>query len=300
MASVGERLRKTREEQGREIARIAAEIRVQIGYLEAIEAGNLDRLPGGFFTRSFVRQYAECLKVPASEIEDDLEQWLSSKSLAEPPNLEPRLAPSGLEPITHMGVGRRPRSKVLSAVAALVVVITACAAIYSFWLRTQDSATLPKILPDPVPAGAVAPPPPFVERPEDSSELPAVAAEVPGRDPKPPSTAFSETGEGGPLWFEMAATDETWVRVSSGARTLFVGILESGDSRRFAGLEGAVLRVGNAGGLTISVNGGAAQPVGKRGQIRVVTLSPGKMEAEPPPRTRPVSGEEAPAGDGPA
>jgi cytoskeleton protein RodZ len=299
MASVGERLRNTREGQGRDIAEIAAEIRVQPRYIEAIEAGDLSALPGRFFTRSFVRQYAECLEIPASEIESDLERWLSSASVDEPPSLQPRNLPTGLAPISHMGAGRRQRSRVLGSLIALVAVIGGCAAVYSFWLRTQDSATLPTILPDPVPVEDVTPAPPAMPPPaEETPDLPPAAAVSAGGIPEPASSAPSVSGEGGPLWFEMTATDETWVRVSAGDRTLYVGILENGDSRRFSGIEEAVLRVGNAGGLTISVNGGAAQPVGQSGQIRLVTLTPGKMEAMPPPRARPDSEEEGSSSEG--
>ena len=77
------------------------------------------------------------------------------------------------------------------------------------------------------------------------------------------------------------------MRVRNGETTLFSGILQPGDSRRFEGLEQASLRVGNAGGLELAVNGEPGRMVGPRGQIRIVTLTPDAVNIAAPPRVRP-------------
>ena len=79
MGSVGEKLRQERESQGRDLAQVAAETRIGSDYLAAIEADDLECLPGGFFTRSFIRQYARLLGVPDSEIEQDLSRLLTEE-----------------------------------------------------------------------------------------------------------------------------------------------------------------------------------------------------------------------------
>ena len=122
MATVGNKLREARLEQGRDLSRIAGEIRVNPAYLEAIEKGDFDALPGAFFARSFVRQYAAELGIPFADIKEDLKRWLPAEPAAEPPRLRPNTPVAGLAPVTHMlEGGRRPRSKVFGAVAALVL-----------------------------------------------------------------------------------------------------------------------------------------------------------------------------------
>ena len=60
-ATIGEQLRLAREERGIPLREISDETRISIRYLEAIEADDFKRLPGGIFNRSFVKAYARCI-----------------------------------------------------------------------------------------------------------------------------------------------------------------------------------------------------------------------------------------------
>ena len=60
-ATIGEQLRLAREERGIALREISDETRISIRYLEAIEADDFKRLPGGIFNRSFVKAYARCI-----------------------------------------------------------------------------------------------------------------------------------------------------------------------------------------------------------------------------------------------
>ncbi len=60
-ATIGEQLRLAREERGIPLREISNETRISVRYLEAIEASDYKRLPGGIFNRSFVRAYARCI-----------------------------------------------------------------------------------------------------------------------------------------------------------------------------------------------------------------------------------------------
>lgn len=290
MPSLGDRLREERVKQGRDIAGIASDIRVNQSYLEAIEESRLDKLPGGFFTRSFIRQYAETLGIPLSSIESDMDSWLRREDEESQPNLEPKTMKTGLAPVVHViDGGRKPRRRVFGALAGLVVVVGACAGLYSLWMK-QQNVEPPPIFPDePLQTAAAAdppaetqqtPPPEAPELPADETDQEGVAGEPVVITPPPDSTG-GESIEGA-LWFEIRATEETWVRVKAGDRTLFVGILDDGEARRFTGLSMATMRVGNAGGLLLSASGRSAEAVGPRGQIRIVTLTPSRVSIEAP------------------
>lgn len=58
MVSFGENLRRERELRGIELAEIAAATKIGTRFLDALEQGRMDILPGGMFPRAFVRQYA--------------------------------------------------------------------------------------------------------------------------------------------------------------------------------------------------------------------------------------------------
>ncbi len=49
---------KIRTESGRTLEQIADTTKISIRFLRAIEAEDFDQLPGGIFTRSYLRQYA--------------------------------------------------------------------------------------------------------------------------------------------------------------------------------------------------------------------------------------------------
>jgi len=56
--TIGEQLRLAREERGVPLREVSDQTRISIHYLEAIEANEFNRLPGGIFNRSFVKAYA--------------------------------------------------------------------------------------------------------------------------------------------------------------------------------------------------------------------------------------------------
>src|SRR5215204_3672093 len=60
-SSIGEQLRLAREERGIGLREICDQTRISIHYLEAIEANDYKRLPGGVFNRSFIKAYARCV-----------------------------------------------------------------------------------------------------------------------------------------------------------------------------------------------------------------------------------------------
>jgi cytoskeletal protein RodZ len=59
MPTLGEELRHKREQRGISLAEIAEATRIGTRFLKAIETNNFSILPGGIFTRSFIRAYAK-------------------------------------------------------------------------------------------------------------------------------------------------------------------------------------------------------------------------------------------------
>ena len=58
MAEFGNSFRSARESRGLTIAEIAQETRISSRFLRAIEAEAFEELPGGVFSRGFIRTYA--------------------------------------------------------------------------------------------------------------------------------------------------------------------------------------------------------------------------------------------------
>lgn len=82
MSGIGEQLRTAREAKGLSISDIEKATKIQGRYLEAIENNEFDKLPGDFYVRAFIRQYAqvvgldgkELLSQYSGDIEEELEE----------------------------------------------------------------------------------------------------------------------------------------------------------------------------------------------------------------------------------
>ena len=65
---LGNKLREKRIALGYSLDDIQEKTKIQKRYLEAIEDGDFTRLPGSFYVRAFIRQYAELLEMNADEL----------------------------------------------------------------------------------------------------------------------------------------------------------------------------------------------------------------------------------------
>ena len=111
---VGAGLRQRREERRVSLRQIAASTKISPGALEAIERDDIKRLPGGIFTRAFVRAYA-------SELDLDPERTLA-EFLAQFPAAD-------VDPEASVGDQQPERSNVLRMAAQAAVVLLPLAAL---------------------------------------------------------------------------------------------------------------------------------------------------------------------------
>jgi cytoskeletal protein RodZ len=77
--SIGEKLRLAREARGIALREISEQTRISIRYLEAIEADDYKRLPGGIFNRSFIRAYAKFVGVEEHSALEDYARTLRER-----------------------------------------------------------------------------------------------------------------------------------------------------------------------------------------------------------------------------
>src|SRR5712691_11326649 len=93
MTSVGKQLRSAREDQERSLAEIAEGLCITQRYLRAIEEDDLASLPGVFFYKSFVKQYASILNVDLKLLQPGIEALCPSP--VEPAEAAP------VQPVRH-------------------------------------------------------------------------------------------------------------------------------------------------------------------------------------------------------
>ncbi len=284
MISLGERLRRERVARGIELPQIVEETKIHTRYLQALEEGDLKTLPGIIFARSFARQYARCIGLDQKEIEADLQRFLFAEATPEEPPAPKSVLPR-IPAMPSEGLPGSPR--LWGVMLALIAVLAACTVLYAIWASWGISAAAPTKDRGGADAAKTAP----VASP--SRQPAAGAIETRGQtESQPPQTGAGEERDPavapapGAVQVQITAKESTWLSASSAGRTLFTGTLEAGRTQTFSAQERMRLRIGNAGGLEVSLNGKPVGPIGPRGQTRVVVLTVDGAEIlTPPPAT---------------
>src|SRR5689334_18058243 len=142
MNSVGRILRSARERQGRAVAEIADELCLTQQYLRAIEEDDVKSLPGTFFYKNFVKQYAAIVDVKEAEIRAGIEALAAA---VEEPPLPGTLAQPPLRPMDPIVADSNRRyfanARLGLSVAGLAVVLMACSGFYAWWMRPKEIAS---------------------------------------------------------------------------------------------------------------------------------------------------------------
>ena len=81
-----------------------------------------------------------------------------------------------------------------------------------------------------------------------------------------PAPATSTPAPLGPHQIEIRLTERSWLRVAIDGNTALEGIFPAGTTRTFTG-KVADVRAGNAGGVTVGLNGRPPAPMGKEGDV---------------------------------
>ncbi|MCD5322755.1 MULTISPECIES: helix-turn-helix domain-containing protein [Pontibacillus] len=77
---IGARLKEARESQNMSLEDVQNETKIQTRYLQAIEKGNFSIMPGKFYTRAFIRQYAEAVGLDPEALMEEHKGELPSSS----------------------------------------------------------------------------------------------------------------------------------------------------------------------------------------------------------------------------
>jgi cytoskeletal protein RodZ len=231
MGSFGDNLRRERELRGVSLREIADNTKISLRFLEALEEGRVDVLPGGLFPRSFVRQYATFVGLdPDRTVADFLAQHGQPETEKRPPPAERR---AWLSP-----------GAVFFAAVALVAAFLVLRRPGGEEERRRAAAATPTpvpVAPAVLPTDRVYPPPI------------SIAPPAPPRDT---------------LVLTMTAEQSCWVEVRADGEIVINRVLAEGESETLEALGEIVLSVGNAGGLALRVNDQPALPLGRSGEVR--------------------------------
>jgi cytoskeleton protein RodZ len=124
------------------------------------------------------------------------------------------------------------------------------------------------------PAGEAPPAPPASEPAADTSAVPAPAVPPappapvrPAGESIPAAIATLAADVASPYRLVARTTEPTWIRVRTGDGRSSEETLAAGEMREWVSEQPFVLTVGNAGGVSLELNGRMLPPLGARGAV---------------------------------
>ena len=235
-----ERLRRAREKAGLSIEELSARTKIQISLLEAIEAGNFERVPGGLFVRGFLRAYAREVGL---EPEAVVAEYLEEYELGTPAPVEetPIRYVNDAQEEDDTAAGAWSWRKVLPAAFVAGVLI----AVLSFL------GDAPKTAPAAEP-GAVA----------TSGQNPA---------PPQPQPAPARPSE---LTMTIRAKRAVWVAAMADGQKAIYRVLQADERATLHAREQIAARIGDADAFEYTINGAPGKPLGAPSEVKDIVVTP--------------------------
>lgn len=218
---IGPTLREARNRRKVDLAEVEAEIKIRVRYLQAIENEEWDALPGGAYTRGFIRTYAFYLGLDGERLADEY------RRITAPQGGE--RAPKRVEPVPMGTRTHRARPWVSGPVLIAAVCLLLVAALVGIGLVSGDGG---------------------------SSSSPTLSAGKRERKQGKEKETVAQPG----VAMRLEATAEVWVCVLNGAEEPLVDgqILDQGEEVGPFHSKGFEIALGN-GSVTMFVDDKQAQ-----------------------------------------
>ncbi|SRR6266853_5925626 len=254
----GRRLREARERRGLSLRQIANATKISMITLEALERNDIARLPGGIFSRAFVRSYSLEVGLDAEEmIQEFMGQFPQDSVTAGHPTTRQ------IEDHEAVESERRTASTFLR----LIFVSVPVAAVVLYFgiagrrASVREALSLQASEPAAPSKPSVAPEPAVSEPAQDVS--PQVAA----------SAAAPEAQASDRLVVQLKAVQRSWVSAIVDGKRSVQRVFQPGDEQTLDVYRDIVLTAGDGGAITVTLNGAAAKPIGPTGQTATARLN---------------------------
>ena len=251
MPTLGEELRRLREEKGYTFREVSDATHIGSRFLQAIESDNYSILPGGIFNRGFVRSYARYVGLDEEQALVLYNQQLEAQGGETPRTTAPNW--DGIEEEVSSPWG--------TIALIVIILLLVSAGIYSAYRYFNgEEATSQIVGTSPVPSASVtlstSPTASLGDSPSPSATVESSLS--PSLTPSP--TPTTEASPAPPLTGNLQVKirigeNQCWLKVKSDTNPAAEGTLNPGDVREFAASEKMIMSFGNAVGITATLNG---------------------------------------------
>ena len=247
LTDVGSRLRAAREAKQLSLREIADTTKISVSVLEALEENDVARLPGGIYSRGFVRSYAAEVGLDPEQTVRDFRPQVPVEGIAEDTKYDNR---------SHEHDVYQSQQRMARTVLTLVLVgVPMAALLFFFGMRGVPTGTGTPA----EPATAVEPepaPPPRWDPPG-------------GADPPTPIEPVPQA----PLTIMLNPRRDCWVSLRLDGASVVRRVMRAGERESYGANDEIVLNVGDAGAFAFTINQLDGRSLGASGEVVTVRIT---------------------------
>ena len=241
MQTVGELLRNQREKKGLSVKEIENAISIRTIYINAIEEGNYNLVPGEVYLKGFIRNYANYLGLNGQEMVDLYRQFQKDVPTA-PQNATPDKVENPVRKSEQPTNNNNKSSKWL-----MISLLSVCVAGSAWWLLSSPKpATEPQVN-NQIQTNPLTPSQPL--------PIPSVVPTIPVQTK--------------PVVITAKYTEQCWTSVTADDKIIYEGTPQGGDTITWEAQKNITITAGNAGGIDIISNGQSVGKLGAKGEVVV-------------------------------
>lgn len=245
LQQIGSNLQNIRLDKGISLDTVAANTKIALRLLQAIETGDSNELPEPFYIKALVAKFAQ--EIGAQDLEFDLSSGADTE-----------IAP----PHTTKKTPRRYwfnfqlRSLHLYLLYTLLVLIS----VKGITMLVERPIIINQSPDDQ----------PTIKAETTQSQAPATP--TPLSSAAPPQF-ISQSSDSKSVTVGINLQERCWLKVMVDGEMAFEGILPKGTHRQWSGKQQVTIRAGNAGGVVISFNNQQEKVLGAPGQVEEITYT---------------------------
>jgi cytoskeletal protein RodZ len=249
LKALGEFLRQAREAKGLSLQDVQEVTKIRLFFLESIEKGDFNALPGQAYVKGFLRNYAKAVDISEQEVIDRYNQLIQEQTRTESSLTEPSMVEAPIK--TEVSGTKLPSvsKKQLKIVLPAVIIIMGMIAGF-FGIR-------------------------FIVRHGYKDDKPVTAVSKQELVEKTDLREVNKDKEYADI-LRVEATEAVWIRLTEQetGRIIEEVTLKAGDTRQWKINHVLTLLNGNAGGLKISDKGEPFKFCGNKGEVVTMTIVP--------------------------
>ncbi len=255
LAEIGAKLRQFREQESICLDKVAVVTMIRRDLLQAIEDGQLDRLPEPVYTQGLIKRYAGVMGLDGAEFADFFP-------------IEP--APQSVSKLSWQKWPQlRPMHLYLFYTFLIIFSVNSLSQLMGGSLTEKNELVKEQLALQEQQARLAA----------DSDRL-AKKQKVDTYTTLQAGTKEGNLNKSGdkPVMVSVTFKEESWLQIEIDGKTEFEGTLPSGTQRTWQAKDKLVVVAGNAGGVLIAFNNGQAEQLGDPGVVKEVVFKADELK----------------------